>query len=80
MFEKLTKEPYLTKYSVETLSSPATGGPWVITMDDIVTAEEAERLIELGAKEGYVRSSDVGKMNADGTHEKDVNSGRTSTK
>ena len=80
MFEKLTKEPYLTKYSVEILSSPETDGPWVITMDDVVTAEEAERLIELGAIEGYARSSDVGKMKADGTHEKDVNSGRTSTK
>jgi len=49
-------------------------------MDDVVSAEEAERLIELGAVEGYARSADLGKMRADGTHEKDVNTGRTSTK
>ena len=76
MFEKLTSEPYLTKYSVETLSSPATGGPWVITMDDVVSEEEAKRLIELGAIEGYERSTDVGNLKADGTSEKKVSSGR----
>jgi prolyl 4-hydroxylase len=76
MFEKLTSEPYLTKYSVETLSSPVTGGPWVITMDDVVSEEEAKRLIELGAVEGYERSTDVGKMKADGTSEKKVSTGR----
>lgn len=70
MFEKLTQEPYLSEYSVEILSSPATNGPWVITMENVVTAEEAERLIELGSEEGYERSTDVGKMKADGTTER----------
>ncbi|KAL3934784.1 MAG: hypothetical protein SGBAC_009567 [Bacillariaceae sp.] len=70
MFEKLTQEPYLSEYSVEVLSSPATDGPWVITMENIVAADEAERLVELGSEEGYERSTDVGKMNADGTTEK----------
>ena len=80
MFEKLTQEPYLSKYSVEILSSPAAnGGPWVITMDDVVTAEEAENLIQLGAIEGYERSTNVGKVKADGTTEKDVSESRTST-
>ena len=78
MFEKLTQEPYLSEYSVEILSSPATGGPWVITMEDVVSQEEADRLIQLGAEEGYARSADVGKMKADGTSESDVNTGRTS--
>lgn len=79
MFEKLTQEPYFSEYSVEVLSSPATGGPWVVTMDNVVSAEEAERLIELGAGEGYERSTDVGKMKVDGTTERKVSTGRTST-
>jgi hypothetical protein len=79
MFEKLTQEPYLTEYGVQTLSSPATNGPWVITMENVVGADEAERLIELGSEEGYVRSTDVGKMKADGTTEKSVSTGRTSS-
>lgn len=70
MFEKLTQEPYLRKHSVETLSSPATDGPWIITMENVVTEDEAGRLIELGAVEGYKRSTDVGKMKADGTTER----------
>jgi prolyl 4-hydroxylase len=79
MFEKLTQEPYLSEYDVEILSSPATNGPWIITMENVVSAEEADRLIELGAGEGYERSSDVGKMKVDGTSEHKVSSGRTST-
>lgn len=67
MFEKLTQEPYLSEYGVEVLSSPATNGPWVITMENVISADEAEQLIELGGAEGYERSEDVGKMRADGT-------------
>ena len=57
MFERLTTEPYRSQYQVQVLSSPDTGeeddddndgGPWVITMENVVTAEEALRLIELG--------------------------------
>lgn len=49
MFEKLTHEPYLTDYSVEILSSPATtGGPWVIQLDNVLSPEEASHLVELG--------------------------------
>lgn len=54
-------------------------GPWVVTLDNFVTPEEADRLIELGAKEKYERSSDVGEMKFDGTFEGSVNDGRTST-
>ena len=72
MFEKLTGEPYLSKYQVQTLSSPATDGPWVITMENMLSEDEAERLIEFGAVEGYERSTDVGKMKADGTTERQV--------
>jgi prolyl 4-hydroxylase len=53
-------------------------GPWVATLDNFVSAEEAEHLIQLGHDEGYTRSSDVGKMKFDGTFESNVNDGRTS--
>jgi len=79
MFEKLTNEPYLSQYSVQTLSSPATGGPWVIQLDNVLTKEEADHLIELGAIEGYQRSADVGKLTIDGSHDSKISEARTST-
>lgn len=48
MFTQLTSEPYKTKYSVEILSSPATDGPWVITMENVLSEAEAEMMIQLG--------------------------------
>ena len=53
-------------------------GPWVVVLENVVSEEEAERLIELGAIEGYTRSSDVGKLKFDGTYDSNVNNGRTS--
>ena len=47
--------------------------------DNVLTQEEADRVIELGRNEGYVRSHDVGKLKASGSYEKNVNSGRTSS-
>ena len=42
-------EPYLSKYSVEILSSPSTtGGPWVLQFDNLLSKTEADHLIELG--------------------------------
>jgi len=82
MFRRLSSEaPYKSKYNVTVLSSPEThdGGPWVLTLDNFITDEEANRLIEMGAVEGYERSTDVGEMNPDGTTEELVSSGRTST-
>lgn len=37
-------------------------GPWVVVLENVVSEEEAQRMIELGAVEGYKRSSDVGKI------------------
>ena len=36
-------------------------GSWVITLDNFISDEEADRLIELGSEESYERSSDVRK-------------------
>ncbi len=80
MFVRLSNEPYVSLYDTKILSSPnTTGGPWVITMENVVSEKEAEHLIELGAVEGYERSADVGELKADGSFDTDVNSGRTST-
>jgi len=80
MFVRLTNEPYLSQYDTKILSSPnTTGGPWVVTMENVVSQEEADHLIELGAVEEYQRSADVGKLKPDGTYDTNVNSGRTST-
>lgn len=79
LFEKLTAEPYKSQYDVDILSSPSTtGGPWIITMENVLGAREAHRLIELGHDAGYERSSEVGKVRA-GFVDKDVTEARTST-
>ena len=92
MFTKLTSEPYLSKYNVQILSSPAgkikptyyneydkSPGPWVITLDNIISEKECETLIELGEIQGYESSYEVGAVKADGTYDKSYNQHRTST-
>ena len=44
MFQRLSSEPFKTEYQVEILSSPPEG-PWVITMENVVSEEEAKRLL-----------------------------------
>ena len=75
MFEHLISEPIASKYPVTILSRD----PWVITLDDVVSEEEAEKLVQLGGVKGYQRSQDVGKRNADGTYGSIVSTGRTSS-
>jgi len=80
MFRKISSEPYKSKYDVNVLSSPdgEDRGPWALTMENFVSDEEADRLIELGAGEGYERSMDIGEMLPDGTSASVVSKGRTS--
>jgi len=81
MFRRIVKD----HDNVNILSSPDnalgefTSPPWVITVDDFLTAEECETLIDLGAKRGYELSKDVGKRKADGTYDSAESDGRTST-
>ena len=75
MFEYLTTFPIASKYPVTIHSRD----PWVVTLDDVVSEEEAKRLIELGGLLGYERSEDVGRKNADGSYGSVVSTGRTST-
>ena len=52
--------------------------PWVITFDNFVTDEECDHLIQLGYKNGYKRSMDVGTKTADGSFSSKESSTRTS--
>ena len=75
-FRRLTSEPYLSEYDVEVLSSPeTTGGSWVITLDNAVSDEEAQLLIEAGTDIGFARSTTKDAFG----NEADVTSGRTSS-
>lgn len=79
MFQKLTKEPYLTKHNVTILSSPKTDGPWVITMENLILEEEADRLIAMGHEMGFERSKGMAKIHPDGTPVHTISDSRTST-
>ena len=86
MFINITTHSDYQKYNPQILSRPAKVendadhkiGPWVVVLDNFITDEECNRLIELGAMEGYKRSNGVGQEKVDGTFENLVNEARTS--
>jgi prolyl 4-hydroxylase len=49
-------------------------GPWIVTLENVITKEESERLIELGHAEGFKQS-----VIADGTVDGHAYAGRTSS-
>lgn len=90
-FTNLTTLPEYQQYGIKVLSRPdylpgdtpetadyLGNGPWAVLLENFITDEEADRLIELGALEGYERSSDVGKLKPDGTYDNHIGYGRTS--
>eukprot|EP00536_Pseudo-nitzschia_multiseries_P018229 jgi/Psemu1/228196/e_gw1.2278.9.1 len=52
--------------------------PWVITLDNFLTDEECDALIQHGYDTGYKRSEDVGKKKFDGSFDSKISKGRTS--
>merc|ERR1719491_2674454 len=52
--------------------------PWVITMDNFLTEEECDYLIDFGHKNGYERSRDVGGVKFDGSFDSTESKTRTS--
>lgn len=78
LFERLTTDPIYQKYEPTVQSSPP-DGPWVVTLEKFLTDEECDRLIDLGAQQGYELSRDVGAKKFDGTYDGVTSSGRTST-
>eukprot|EP00934_Nitzschia_sp_Nitz4_P006478 Nitzschia sp. Nitz4//scaffold91_size79674//40433//44313//NITZ4_005370-RA/size79674-processed-gene-0.95-mRNA-1//1//CDS//3329560109//6468//frame0 len=82
LFERIVNDPYWndTYGPLDVLSSPSTGGPWIITMKNFVSDEECARFIEIGYEEGFEISMDVAdEANFDGTYEGVGSDGRTST-
>jgi hypothetical protein len=92
MFLNIITDPVYQQYEPRVVSRPSlapgdtketadylVGGPWMVIFENTVTAEEAQRLRELGDEMGYKRSEDVGTKKEDGTFTSVVNSGRTST-
>lgn len=91
IFERILTDPGIQQFEPKVVSRPnylegdteETAdykiGPWMVMFENAITDEEAERLIELGGIEGYMRSADVGRKLADGTYDRKVYAGRTST-
>jgi prolyl 4-hydroxylase len=89
MFERLITDPALKRHTVLSRPSLVGGdteatadyqlGPWVLVLEDFLSAKETERMIQAGAEVGYARSTDVGKLDKDGTFEDKVSDRRTST-
>uniref|UniRef100_A0A7R9W3W3 Fe2OG dioxygenase domain-containing protein n=1 Tax=Pseudictyota dubia TaxID=2749911 RepID=A0A7R9W3W3_9STRA len=52
--------------------------PWVVSLENFLTDEEADRIIELGYEEKFERSDDGGEYMADGTFKTYFIDGRTS--
>ncbi len=89
-FERILTEPDFQKYEPKVLSRPdllpgdtaenATYmiGPYVVVLENVISLNEANTLIELGAVQGYKRSGGVGKLNFDGTIESEIVEVRTS--
>jgi len=81
--EQITDEVWdhkLKKVLKLSRSSEKYKAPWIVTIDNFLSEQECQTLIELGMELGYERSADVGqKRKFDGTYESNVNDGRTSS-
>ena len=78
MFERLTTQIYyVEKYEPTVLSRPPEG-PWVITLENLTSKEQCDRMIQLGADRGYERSKAGSKINFDGSRVSKVRETRTS--
>jgi len=86
LFRRMVTEEQFQQYTPTVLSQPdppadsgILQGPWVVTLDNFISEEECDVMIELGRQKGYERSQDVGAKKFDGTYDGQVNQGRTST-
>jgi len=76
-------------YTVEVFSRPGGSkndsashvidGPWVVTLDNFLSAEECEKLIELGQSRGYENSMETSTLSNGNLEEEKVTGARTST-
>jgi len=83
IFERIVNDPYWTDTygPLQILSSPElTDGPWIITLENFLTAEECMTFIQEAEREGYERSEDEADEESwDGTIGSVQSDGRTSS-
>mmetsp|Transcript_512 Transcript_512/g.767 ORF Transcript_512/g.767 Transcript_512/m.767 type:complete len:514 (-) Transcript_512:113-1654(-) len=89
LFNRIVTDPYFQEqYQPTILSQPSQfnsdkedskDGPWVVLLDNFVSEDECDRLIELGGELGYHRSADVGAKSFDGKTTRKISNSRTST-
>lgn len=77
MFERITSDPK-NQERITIFSRPPTG-PWIVTLDDFLTPQQAQNLIDLGSEIGYDRSKDVGEEQFDGSYGAVESKSRTSS-
>jgi prolyl 4-hydroxylase len=91
MFERVTTDPFFEQYTPKVLSRPSFAGkdtnetadyqlgPWVLILEDFMSAEETERMIQAGSEIGYKRSfTNGGKLDKVGKIGVTVSTRRTS--
>ena len=76
---KVLSRPTLALGDTDETASYIVGGPWIVVFDNMVTEDEADRLIEVGGIEGYKRSMDAAGFNPDGSAAQFLSPQRTST-
>jgi len=80
MFRRI-HDGHFDQYSPHFEHTPDEGekdGLWIVTFDNFVTEDEADRLIALGHDKNYERSLDVGLPKFDGTFDTHLSQSRTS--
>jgi prolyl 4-hydroxylase len=75
MFERITTDPK-NEGRITIISRPPTG-PWIVTLDDFMTPQQAQNLIDLGSEIGYNRSKDVGEEQFDNSYDSVESNSRT---
>lgn len=79
-FTNLTTLPEYKQYDPQILSSPEmSNGPWVVTLDNVLTEEEAQRIIALGTHRGFEQSYAGGQVQPDGSYKRGYSEVRTSS-
>lgn len=84
MFERIVSDPEFARYKPTVLSRPfddneEEDGPWVVTLDDFISEEECDHLIEAGNIQGYERSTAQAAETSDvGEYISEVTAHRTS--
>lgn len=85
MFQRIMTKPTLKQYNPTAIVQPnppqdcdTQEGPWLVVLDNFLTPDECDVLIQLGADKGYLRSIEVGEEQPDGSYGSVRNDQRTS--